>query len=70
MRDEGFGLNDLSFLSQLALVITGFAFLDDTGIINAAPSVNMTGEFLFKKKNKTWSKRGKVYCEQQGVHCN
>ena len=49
MRDEGFGSNALSCLSQLALVITGFVFVDDTDIINAAPSVKTTGEDLLKK---------------------
>ena len=42
MRDESFGLNALSCLSQLALVIEGFIFVDDTDIINATPSVNTT----------------------------
>ena len=46
MRDEGFCLNALSCLSQLALVIVGFAFVDDTDIINAAPSVNTLCENL------------------------
>ena len=50
VRDKGFGLNALSYLSQLALVITGFALVDDTDIINAAPLVNTTGED-FKKNN-------------------
>ena len=49
MRDEGFGLNDLSFLSQFSLVIAGIVFLDDADIINAAPSVKTTGEDLLKK---------------------
>ena len=44
--DKGFGLNILSCLSQLALVIAGFAFVDDTDIINVATSVNTTGEEL------------------------
>ena len=46
MRYEGFSLDDLSCLSQLVLVIVGFAFVDDTDIINAAKSVNTTGEDL------------------------
>ena len=46
MRDEGFGLNALYCLSQLALVITGFAFVDNTDIINTTTSVNTTGEDL------------------------
>ena len=36
MRDNGYGLDALSCLTQLALVIAGFAFVDDTDIINAA----------------------------------
>ena len=58
MRYEGFGLNALSCLSQLALVIAGFAFVDDTDIINAAPSVNMIGEDLLTQQQQyvvdTW----------------
>ena len=51
MLDEGFDLNVLSYLSQLALVIAGFAFVDDTDIINVATSVNTTGEELLKNNN-------------------
>ena len=49
MQDEGFGLNTLSCLSQLALVIAGFAFVDDIDIINIESSVNTIGEDLLKK---------------------
>ena len=44
-------------MSQLALVIAGFVFVDDTVIINAAPSVNTLGEDLLKKQQHvvdTW----------------
>ena len=47
----------LSCLSQLALVIPGFVFVDDTDIINVAPSVNTTGEYLLKQQQNvvdTW----------------
>ena len=57
MQDEGFGLNALSCLSQLALVIAGFAFVDDTEIINATPSVNTTCEELLQQQQRvvdTW----------------
>ena len=50
MRDESFGLDALSCLSRLALVITGFVLVDDTDIINATKSVNTTGEWLLKKQ--------------------
>ena len=40
MCDQGFGLDAVFCLSQLVLVIAGFAFVDDTDIINAASSVN------------------------------
>ena len=40
MCTEGYGLDILSYLTQLALIIAGFAFADDTDNINAAKSVN------------------------------
>ena len=43
MRDNEYGLDTLSCLTQLALVIAGFAFVDDTDIINAAKLVNTKG---------------------------
>ena len=49
MRDEGFDLNKFSYLSQLALVIVAFTFVDDTDIINAAPLVKTTGEELLQQ---------------------
>ena len=57
MRDEGFSLNALSYLSQLALVISRFTFVDDTNIINADPSVNTTCEKLLQQQQRvidTW----------------
>ena len=57
MRDEGFGLNALSCLSELALVIAGFAFVDDIDIINVTPSVNTLGEELLHQQQRvvdTW----------------
>ena len=44
MHAQGLGLDAISCLSQLALVITGVAFVDDTDIINALSSVNTRGE--------------------------
>ena len=49
IRDDGCGLDVISFLSQLALVIAGFTFVDDTDIINTERLVNTTGEELLKK---------------------
>ena len=43
MRNEGFGLDVLSILFQLSLVIVGLDFVDDTDIIDAAKSVNTGG---------------------------
>ena len=57
IRYEGFGLNALSCVSQLALVIAGFACSDDTDIINADPSVKTIGEELLKQQQHvvdTW----------------
>ena len=48
MRDEGFGLDALSILFQLSLVIVGLDFVDDTDIIDAAKSVNTKGGRLVK----------------------
>ena len=44
MHAQGFGLDAISCLSQLALVITGVVFVDDTDSINALSSVNTRGE--------------------------
>ena len=52
IRDEEFGLNNFSCLYQLALVIVGFAFVDDTEIINAAPSVNTICEELLQQHQR------------------
>ena len=47
MRDNGYGLDIISCLTQLSLLIAGFSFIDDTDIINAAKSVNMkVGDLL------------------------
>lgn len=57
MRDNGYGLDVLSCLTQLSLVIAGFAFVDDTDIINAAKSVDTTGEDLLIQQQQvvdTW----------------
>ena len=57
MRDNGYGLDALSCLTQLSLVIAGFAFVDDTDIINAAKSVDTTGEDLLIQQQQvvdTW----------------
>ena len=50
MRDQGFGLDTLSCMSSLALVIVGFAFVSDTNIINATKSVNIERENLLKQQ--------------------
>ena len=52
MRDEDFGLNALSYLSQLSSVIAGFEFVDNTDIINKAPSVNTTGEEMLQQQQR------------------
>jgi hypothetical protein len=44
MKDLGFGLNTLSSLSDMALSLGGFAFVDDTDLFNAASSVRTKGE--------------------------
>jgi hypothetical protein len=44
MQDLGFGLNTLSSLSDTALTLVGFAFVDDTDLFNAASSVLTKGE--------------------------
>ena len=49
IRDDGCGLDMISFLSQLAFVILGFTFVDDTDIINTERLVITTGEELLKK---------------------
>ena len=52
MRDNGYGLDELSCFTQLSLVIVGFAFVDDTDIINATKSVDTTGEDLLIQQQK------------------
>ena len=47
MKEEGFGLNVISCLSHLSIAIAGFAFVDDTDIINAANTLETIGEDLF-----------------------
>ena len=57
MKEEGFGLNVISCLSHLSIAIAGFAFVDDTDIINAANTVETTGEELLDKQQlviDTW----------------
>ena len=44
MHDQGFELDAVSCLSQLVLVIAGFALFDNNDIINVASSVNIRGE--------------------------
>ena len=44
MRGQSFELDIIACLSQLALVIVGFEFVDDTNIINVAKSLNTRGE--------------------------
>ena len=46
MSDKGFGLDAISCLSQLALVIAECVFVDDADTINASKSVNKCGEGL------------------------
>ena len=57
MRDQGFGLDLVSYHSQLALVIAGLSFVDDTDIINTAAPVNKRGEDLLVQRQQvvdTW----------------
>lgn len=56
IRDQGFGLDAVLCISQLALVIIDFAFVDDTNIINAAKSVNTKEDLLSKQQQvvDTW----------------
>jgi hypothetical protein len=37
MRDSGFGLNFITATSSMAIVLAGFAFVDDTDLLHAAP---------------------------------
>jgi hypothetical protein len=37
MRDSGFGLNYITALSATAIVLAGFAFVDDTNLLHATP---------------------------------
>ena len=52
MKEEGFGLNVISCVSHLPIAIAGFAFVDDTDIINATNTVETTEEELFDKQKK------------------
>ena len=52
MINEGFGIDTLSCLSRLVLVIARFAFIDEMYIINAAKSVNTLGEDLIKHQQR------------------
>ena len=52
MRDEGFGLDALLYLSQLALSIAGFVFVDDIDITNATKSVNSKREDLIQHQQR------------------
>lgn len=52
MRDEGFGLDALLYLSQLALSIAGFVFVDDIDITNATKSVNSKREDLIQQQQR------------------
>ena len=49
MRDESFGLDALLYLSQLALSIAGFVFVDDIDITNATKSVDTRREVLIQQ---------------------
>ena len=50
MRDEGFSLDTLSFLSQFTLVIAGFTFVDNTDITNATKLVYTRGDDLLTQQ--------------------
>ena len=52
MRDNGYGLDTLSCITQLSLVIIGFTFVDDMDIINASKSVNTKGEELLTQQQQ------------------
>ena len=50
MKQEGFGLNVISCLSHLSIVIAGFVFVDDTDVSNAENTVATTGEDSFDQQ--------------------
>ena len=52
MREEKFGFDILSYLTQMQIVIAGFTFVDDTDIINAAKLVNTKGEDLLQQEEQ------------------
>ena len=52
MHDQGFELETVSCLSQLVLVIAGFALFDNNDIINVESSVNIRGEDLLAQQQQ------------------
>ena len=56
-KEEGFGLDVMSYLSHLVIAIAGFVFVDDTDIINAENTVETTGEALFDQQQKVLDSR-------------
>jgi hypothetical protein len=57
MRTQGFGLNIVTVCSSLSVVLAGYAFVDDTDIIHAAPGVHIKGKEIVPQMQKvldTW----------------
>ena len=57
MRSKGFGLTLLTALSWEALVIAGFAFVDDTDLIHSARHPNTSSEQVLQESQEaldTW----------------
>jgi hypothetical protein len=57
MRDSGYGLNFITATSSLAIVLAGFAFVDDTALLHAAPHPSTTAATLVPQMQQvvdTW----------------
>jgi hypothetical protein len=57
MRDSGFGLNFVTALSSCAIVLAGFAFVDDTDLLHVAPHSSSLTEDLIPQMQEvvdTW----------------
>ena len=57
MKEEGFRLTVIFCWSHLSIAMAGFAFVDDTDIINTTNTAETTGEELFDQHKKvidTW----------------
>jgi hypothetical protein len=57
MREQGFGLNFVTALSSVVIVLAGFAFVDDTDLLHAAPYPTSPAEILIPQMQRvvdTW----------------